>query len=164
MFGKTVSENTENNMTGAPEEELSTVSAAIAAEKAKKEALALDKKALDKKALDQEVSNQGTAEKNDAENAPEDADKYKDIPVDEDGIYQFISKDMLVGDVIEIYPQAAKAFLSVGMHCVTCGVALYESVEEASYVHGLDPDDVIKVVNDILTTELIEHPGESGVV
>ena len=58
------------------------------------------------------------------------------------------------------YPMAAKALLSVGMHCVTCGVALYESVEEASYVHGLEPDDVIKVVNDILTTELIEHPGE----
>lgn len=92
---------------------------------------------------------------------PEDpAEKYKDIPVDEDGIRQFITKDMLIGDVIEKYPMAAKALLSVGMHCVTCGVALYESVEEASYVHGLEPDDVIKVVNDILTTELIEHPGE----
>ena len=88
------------------------------------------------------------------------AEKYKDIPVDEDGIRQFITKDMLIGDVIEKYPMAAKALLSVGMHCVTCGVALYESVEEASYVHGLEPDDVIKVVNDILTTELIEHPGE----
>jgi hybrid cluster-associated redox disulfide protein len=145
MFGKTVSDNTENN-TGAPEEELSTVSAAIAAEKAK-----------------QAAAENGSAEES-AEGAESASDKYKDIPVDEDGIYQFISKDMLVGDVIEIYPQAAKAFLSVGMHCVTCGVALYESVEEASYVHGLDPDDVIKVVNDILTTELIEHPGESGVV
>ena len=88
-------------------------------------------------------------------------EKYKDIPKDEDGIYQFITKNMLIGDMIEIYPSAAKALLSVGMHCVTCGVALYESVEEASYVHGLDPDDVIKVVNDMLTTELIEHPGES---
>jgi len=94
--------------------------------------------------------------------APADpAEKYKDLPVDEDGIRQFITKDMLIGDVIEIYPSAAKALLSVGMHCVTCGVALYESVEEASYVHGLDPDDVIKVVNDMLTTELIEHPGET---
>jgi len=101
----------------------------------------------------------------DAEAAPVDpAEKYKDLPVDEDGIRQFITKDMLIGDVIEIYPSAAKALLSVGMHCVTCGVALYESVEEASYVHGLDPDDVIKVVNDMLTTELIEHPGEGGIV
>ncbi len=95
--------------------------------------------------------------------AEDPAEKYKDLPVDEDGIRQFITKDMLIGDVIEIYPSAAKALLSVGMHCVTCGVALYESVEEASYVHGLDPDDVIKVVNDMLTTELIEHPGESAI-
>ncbi len=92
--------------------------------------------------------------------ATDPIEKYKDLPVDEDGIRQFITKDMLIGDVIEIYPEAARALLSVGMHCVTCGVALYESVEEASYVHGLDPDDVIKVVNDMLTTELIEHPGE----
>ncbi len=92
--------------------------------------------------------------------ATDPTEKYKDLPVDEDGIRQFITKDMLIGDVIEIYPEAARALLSVGMHCVTCGVALYESVEEASYVHGLDPDDVIKVVNDMLTTELIEHPGE----
>lgn len=88
-------------------------------------------------------------------------EKYRDLPVDEDGIRQFITKDMLIGDVIELYPEAAKALLSVGMHCITCGVAIYESVEEASYVHGLEPDDVVKVVNDMLTTQLIEHPGET---
>ena len=87
-------------------------------------------------------------------------EKYRDLPVDEDGIRQFITKDMLIGDVIELYPEAARALLSVGMHCITCGVAIYESVEEASYVHGLEPDDVVKVVNDMLTTQLIEHPGE----
>ena len=97
------------------------------------------------------------AEKEKAAAIPE---KYMDLPVDEDGIRQFITKDMLIGDVIEMYPGAAKALLSVGMHCITCGVAIYESVEEASYVHGLEPDDVVKVVNDMLTTQLIEHPGE----
>ena len=111
-----------------------------------------DTAAVDTAAVD--TSNVDTA-------AVDPTEKYKDLPVDEDGIRQFITKDMLIGDVIEIYPSAAHALLSVGMHCVTCGVALYESVEEASYVHGLDPDDVIKVVNDMLTTELIEHPGES---
>ena len=88
-------------------------------------------------------------------------EKYRDLPVDEDGIRQFITKEMLIGDVIELYPEAAKALLSVGMHCITCGVAIYESVEEAGYVHGLEPDDVVKVVNDMLTTQLIEHPGET---
>ena len=96
----------------------------------------------------------------DAANA-EIPEKYRDLPVDEDGIRQFITKEMLIGDVIELYPDAAKALLSVGMHCITGGVALYESVEEASYVHGLEPDDVVKVVNDMLTTQLIEHPGEA---
>ena len=92
--------------------------------------------------------------------AAEIPERYRDLPVDEDGIRQFITKDMLIGDVIELYPEAARALLSVGMHCITCGVAIYESVEEASYVHGLEPDDVVKVVNDMLTTQPIEHPGE----
>ena len=129
--------------------EVPTVTAAIAAEKAKAAAVA------------ENTDTQNTAETETSATA-DPADRYKDLPVDEDGIREFIRKDMLIGDVIEIYPSAAKALLSVGMHCITCGVAIYETVEEASYVHGLDPDDVVKVVNDMLTTELIEHPGEEA--
>ncbi len=124
--------------------EVPSVTAAIAAEKAK---AAMQNKA----AIPDEAQTAASVDP---------ADRYKDLPVDEDGIREFIRKDMLIGDVIEIYPSAANALLSVGMHCITCGVAIYETVEEASYVHGLDPDDVVKVVNDMLTTELIEHPGE----
>ncbi|MBO6163301.1 MAG: DUF1858 domain-containing protein [Eubacterium sp.] len=122
--------------------EVPTVTAAIAAEKAKA------------------AMQNGTPDEAQTAASVDPADRYKDLPVDEDGIREFIRKDMLIGDVIEIYPSATKALLSVGMHCITCGVAIYETVEEASYVHGLDPDDVVKVVNDMLTTELIEHPGE----
>jgi len=131
------------------EQEVPTVTAAIAAEKAKAAAAS------------ENTDIQNTAEA-EASASVDPADRYKDLPVDEDGIREFIRKDMLIGDVIEIYPSAAKALLSVGMHCITCGVAIYETVEEASYVHGLDPDDVVKVVNDMLTTELIEHPGEEA--
>lgn len=122
--------------------EVPTVTAAIAAEKAKA------------------AMQNGTPDEAQTAASVDPTDRYKDLPVDEDGIREFIRKDMLIGDVIEIYPSATKALLSVGMHCITCGVAIYETVEEASYVHGLDPDDVVKVVNDMLTTELIEHPGE----
>ena len=131
--------DSENNTKEVP-----TVTAAIAAEKAKA-------------AMQDETIMPDDTQ---AAASVDPADRYKDLPVDEDGIREFIRKDMLIGDVIEIYPSAAKALLSVGMHCITCGVAIYETVEEASYVHGLDPDDVVKVVNDMLTTELIEHPGE----
>ena len=128
--------------------EIPTVTAALAAEKAKAEA---------------EGSGESPSGTDTAENNTTDSDipeKYRDLPVDEDGIRQFVTKDMLIGDILEIYPQTAQVLLSVGMHCISCGVALYESLEEASYVHGLDPDDVAKVVNDALTTQLIEHPGE----
>ena len=71
-----------------------------------------------------------------------------------------VTLETVIGDIVDCDENTADIFLASGMHCITCGVAIYETVEEASYVHGLDPDDVVKVVNDMLTTELIEHPGE----
>ena len=76
------------------------------------------------------------------------------LPKDEDGIIQFVTKEEIIGDIISKYPDVAMVLLNSGMHCITCGAALYESLEEACYVHGMDPDDVAKDVNDYLTDSL----------
>lgn len=58
-----------------------------------------------------------------------------------------INPDMLIIDIIEKYPDAAEVLMNCGMSCVTCGSALYESLTEACYVHGLDPEDVKEVLD-----------------
>ncbi len=58
-----------------------------------------------------------------------------------------IDTNMLIIDIIEKYPEAANILMSVGMSCVTCGSALYESLAEACMVHGLDPEDVKEVLD-----------------
>ncbi len=73
------------------------------------------------------------------------------LPVDEDGIRQYVNKDMLIGDIITWYPDAALVLMKCGMHCVSCGVSQFESLDQACAVHGLYTDDVAKVVNDYLT-------------
>ena len=57
-----------------------------------------------------------------------------------------INKDIVIGDLLKVMPQAAEVLMRSGMHCVYCPSAINESLEEACMVHGADAD---KLVNDI---------------
>ena len=61
---------------------------------------------------------------------------------------------MLIGDILIWYPDTSIVFMKCGMHCISCGVSQFETLEQACAVHGLFPDDVTKVVNDYLTQTL----------
>ncbi len=58
-----------------------------------------------------------------------------------------ITKDTVIGDILDIAPETAPAFLSIGMHCLGCPASRGETVEEACAVHGVDVDDLLKSVN-----------------
>ena len=47
-----------------------------------------------------------------------------------------ITKDMLIGDVLDQYPDLAVYFFEIGMHCLGCPHSRGESIEEACDVHG----------------------------
>ncbi len=79
---------------------------------------------------------------------------------DEDGIKEYVTKDMIIGDIISWYPDTALVLMKCGMHCITCGISQFESLEQACEVHGLYVDDVAKVVNDYLTQTL--EPKQEG--
>ena len=57
-----------------------------------------------------------------------------------------ITKESIIGDVLDFDPDTAKYFFEIGMHCLGCPSASAESIEEACMVHGADAD---KLVNDI---------------
>ena len=76
------------------------------------------------------------------------------LNVDEDGLTQYVTPDMLIGDIITWYPDASLVLMKCGMHCISCGVSQFETLDQACAVHGLYTDDVTKVVNDYLTMTL----------
>ena len=49
-----------------------------------------------------------------------------------------ITKDMLIGDILDADRGTAKYFLEMGMHCLGCPASRGESVEQACMVHGVD--------------------------
>ena len=48
-----------------------------------------------------------------------------------------INKDIVIGDLLKVMPQAAEVLMRSGMHCVYCPSAINESLEEACMVHGM---------------------------
>ena len=58
-----------------------------------------------------------------------------------------ITKDTIIGDNLDIAPQCAPVFMSIGMHCLGCPSSRGETVEQACAVHGVDCEKLLEVVN-----------------
>ena len=58
-----------------------------------------------------------------------------------------VTKDTIIGDIIDLDEDTAEIFLECGMHCIDCPVSRMESVECACDVHGVDVDDLIAKLN-----------------
>ena len=61
-----------------------------------------------------------------------------------------ITKDMCVGEVLDMDPGCAVYFLEIGMHCLGCPASQAESLEEACMVHNIDCDDLVSKMNEVL--------------
>ena len=58
-----------------------------------------------------------------------------------------ITKDMIIGDILDAAPSTAEFFLEMGMHCLGCPASRGESVEMACAVHGVNPDELVEKIN-----------------
>ena len=58
-----------------------------------------------------------------------------------------ITKDMLIGDVLDIDRGCAEFFFEIGMHCLGCPAARGESIEQACSVHGTDCNALVEKLN-----------------
>ncbi|MEG0180165.1 MAG: DUF1858 domain-containing protein [Oscillospiraceae bacterium] len=58
-----------------------------------------------------------------------------------------ITKQSILGDVLDAHPDTAEIFMAIGMHCLGCPSARGESIEEACYVHGQDADALVAQLN-----------------
>lgn len=59
-----------------------------------------------------------------------------------------ITPDMSIASVMKLDPEVAPVFMSYGMHCLYCPHASAESLAEASLVHGIDVNALVKALNE----------------
>ncbi len=64
-----------------------------------------------------------------------------------------VTKDTLIGDVLDFDVETARFFFEIGMHCLGCPHSRGESIEDACLVHGTDADALVKKLNDFLASK-----------
>ncbi len=53
-----------------------------------------------------------------------------------------ITKDMLLGDVVQQYPETAEIMLEYGLHCVGCFANQFDTVEQGAMIHGMSEEEI----------------------
>ena len=61
-----------------------------------------------------------------------------------------VTKDILIGELLEIDNGVIPILLNAGMHCLGCPSSQGESLEEAAMVHGINPDELVAEINEYL--------------
>ena len=58
-----------------------------------------------------------------------------------------VTRDTIIGDILDMDQTTAPYFMEIGMHCLGCPSSRGETVEEACMVHGVDADAFLAQVN-----------------
>lgn len=64
-----------------------------------------------------------------------------------------VSKDITIGELLTIDTGVIPVLLEYGMGCFGCPSAQGETIEEAAMVHGIEVDELMKSINDLLANK-----------
>jgi methionine synthase II (cobalamin-independent) len=60
-----------------------------------------------------------------------------------------ISKDILIEDLIEIFPGAVTFLMEKGIRCLKCGEPAWGTLEDAAKEKGFDTESINSIVKDL---------------
>ena len=61
-----------------------------------------------------------------------------------------ISKDMGIMDIVTSHPETLEVFAKFGMGCIGCATARFENLEAGAKVHGIDVDEMVNAMNEVI--------------
>lgn len=61
-----------------------------------------------------------------------------------------VTKDTLIGEALQMSMDIAPILLNMGMHCLGCPASQGETIEQACAVHGVDADEIVNQMNEVL--------------
>ena len=64
-----------------------------------------------------------------------------------------ITKEMSIGEVLQIDRSTAPIMMEYGMHCMGCPYSQMESLEMGCVAHGTDPDELVEKLNAFLASK-----------
>ena len=64
-----------------------------------------------------------------------------------------VTKETLIGDILDYDVETAQFFFEIGMHCLGCPHSRGESIEDACFVHGTNADELVAKINAFLASK-----------
>lgn len=64
-----------------------------------------------------------------------------------------VTKDTIIGDILDFDVETAQFFFEIGMHCLGCPHSRGESIEDACIVHGTDANVLVDKINAFLASK-----------
>ena len=64
-----------------------------------------------------------------------------------------VTKNSLIGEVLDHDVNTAQFFMEIGMHCLGCPHSRGESIEDACKVHGTNADELVAKINEYLESK-----------
>ena len=64
-----------------------------------------------------------------------------------------VTRETIIGDILDMDKTTAPYFMEIGMHCLGCPASRGETIEEACEVHGVDCDELIGKLNEHLAAK-----------
>lgn len=73
--------------------------------------------------------------------------------IEKEEVFNPISSDDLIGEIVNMYPETVDFLGQLGMHCISCSSAQFENLRQACRTHGLDTVLVTQELNKIVRGE-----------
>jgi hybrid cluster-associated redox disulfide protein len=64
-----------------------------------------------------------------------------------------VTKDTIIEEVLKAHPDAMQVFMKYRLGCIACMGATQESVEQGARMHGVDPEPLVKELNELFSKE-----------
>ena len=61
-----------------------------------------------------------------------------------------VTKNMTFAEILGKHPESADVLFESGLHCIGCGAAMYETLEQGCQAHGMNKkhiEELIKKIN-----------------
>ena len=64
-----------------------------------------------------------------------------------------VTKDSIIGEILDYDVETAGFFFAIGMHCLGCPASRGESIGDACSVHGVDTDMLVEKLNEYFSSK-----------
>lgn len=61
-----------------------------------------------------------------------------------------VTKDMGIIEIVQKHPEAMSVFAKYGLGCIGCAAARFENLEAGAKVHGVDPEQMVAEINELI--------------